>query len=339
MRLSKKLLLILIALILIFGATFRYFVVVPMIEAPQLSGSLLDQEIDVDGRTRGFHYYVPAELGPGAAVIIAFHGSRGDGRMMRRGMYFEFDRLADEHGVLIVYPDGYRNHWNDCRKAGGYDAKLENVDDLGFVRAMLAVLQEEYRIDPTQVFAVGISNGGHMAYRIALEAPEIIRGAVAIAASMPADQNLSCEPANQAVPVMIINGSEDSINPFEGGEVTLLGPWGTRGLVKSSVESAEYWAQLAGYSSAPFEHRYPDAVPEDNSVAIHTVWSEDGRPEVGLIAVYGGGHTVPHPVAESPRFLGNVNRDFAAVDEIWRFFERAGERIPQRQLHETQSKP
>jgi len=322
MRLSKKLLLVLVALILIAGASFRYFIVVPMIEPPQLGGSFVSHEFEHDGLMRSFHYYVPADLGPDPAVIFAFHGSRGDGRMMRRAMHFEFDRLADEHGFVVVYPDGYRNHWNDCRKAGGYDAKLENVDDPGFVRAMLSYLQEEYRVDSAKVFVVGISNGGHMAYRLALETPGLIRGAVAIAASMPADQNQNCEPSNEAVAVMIINGSEDSINPFEGGEVTLLGPWGTRGEVKSSAESVEYWAAVAGHSNEPFEHRYPATVPEDNSVAIHTVWTGEERPEVGLIAVYGGGHTIPHPVTEFPRFLGPVNRDFVAVTEIWRFFER-----------------
>jgi polyhydroxybutyrate depolymerase len=322
MRLSKKLALVLVALILIFGAVFRYFVVVPMIEPPELSGSFLNHQVELDGLTRSFHYYIPADLGPESVVVFAFHGSRGDGRMMRRGMHFELDRLADEHGLVVVYPDGYQKHWNDCRRAGEYAAKLENIDDLGFFRAMVGFLHTEYRVSPARVFAVGISNGGHMAYRLALETPELIRGAVAIAASMPADQNLSCEPANQPVPVMIINGSEDSINPFEGGEVTLLGSWGTRGEVISSRASAEYWARLAGYSGEPFETRYPDAVAGDDSVAIHTTWAGENRPEVGLIAVYGGGHTVPHPVAESPRFLGAVNRDFTAAAEIWRFFER-----------------
>ena len=322
MRLSKKLSLVLIGLILISGAAFRYFAIVPMIEPPQLGGSFYSQVIKLDSLTRSFHFYVPVDLASDPAVIFAFHGSRGDGRMMRRAMYFEFDRLADEHGFVVVYPNGYRNHWNDCRKSGAYDAKRENIDDPGFVRAMLSYLQEEYRVDATKVFAVGMSNGGHLAYRLALEMPDMVRGAVAIAASMPADENLSCVPSNTAVAVMLINGTEDSINPFEGGEVTLLGMWGSRGEVISSLESAEYWAALAGHSEEPFEYRYPDGVPEDNSVAIHTVWSGEDRPEVGLISVYGGGHTIPHPVAESPRFLGPVNRDFVAVKEVWRFFER-----------------
>jgi len=107
MRLSKKLLLVLVALILISGASFRYFVVVPMIEPPQLGGSFVSQEFEHDGLVRGFHYYVPADLGPDPAVIFVFHSSRGDGRMMRRAMHFEFDRLADEHGFLVVYSDGY----------------------------------------------------------------------------------------------------------------------------------------------------------------------------------------------------------------------------------------
>ena len=160
MRLSKKLVLVFVALILIFGAAFRYFVVVPMIESPQLDGSFLNETLELDGLTRNFHYYIPAGLEPHPAVIFAFHGSRGDGRRMRRALYFELDRLADEHGFVVVYPDGYRNHWNDCRQAGGYDAKLENIDDVGFVRAMLSYLQDAHRVDASKVFAVGLSNGG-----------------------------------------------------------------------------------------------------------------------------------------------------------------------------------
>ena len=120
---------------------------------------------------------------------------------------------------------------------------------------------------------------------------------------------------------MIINGTDDPINPYEGGEVALLGPWGSRGIVKSSVESARYWATLAGYTTESFQYRYPDSVPEDDSVAIRQIWSDASGPEIGLITVYGGGHTIPHPTARFPRFLGPVNRDFKAVEEAWRFFQ------------------
>ena len=167
-----------------------------------------------------------------------------------------------------------------------------------------------------------------MSFRLALEAPDLVRGVAAIAASMPAQDNLDCRPAGKAVAVMIVNGTLDSINPYDGGEVTLLGPWGTRGVVKSSGASAGYWVGQAGYSTEPFIIRYPDVVPEDRSIAMHSVWSDQLRPEIGLITVHGGGHTIPHPTAEFPRFLGPVNRDFNAIDEIWQFFQREIGRAP-----------
>ena len=44
------------------------------------------------------------------------------------------------------------------------------------------------------MFATGISNGGQMALRLALEAPELVRAVAPVAASLPAERNLDCKP-------------------------------------------------------------------------------------------------------------------------------------------------
>ena len=326
MRLSKKFLLIFLTLLLIVGGTSRYFFVVPDQAPPELNGVLEKHALDVDGVTRTFDYYLPANLHPDAPVVLAFHGSRGSGQRMRRATAFAFDLLADQYGIVIVYPDGYQKHWNDCRASGSYAANDLDIDDPAFVRTLLAYLKVEYGVDTQSVLAIGLSNGGHMSYRLAMEAPDLIRAAVAIAASMPADDNLDCKPSGEPIAVMIVNGTEDPINPYDGGEVTLLGPFGSRGNVESSADSAAYWAGLAGHTTAPFQVRYPDIVPDDDSVAMLQIWTGHDRPAISLITVFGGGHTIPHPTAAFPRIFGTVNRDFVAADEAWRFFERERER-------------
>lgn len=327
MRLSKKLALIVTAIVIVVAGLLRYLFVVPDVEAPVLEGRLQESALTHDGLERSFSYYVPRGLGPGATVVLSLHGSRGSGARIRQATGFAFDVLADRHGFIVVYPDAYEGHWNDCRAVGDYAARRLDVDDVGFIRRVLDVLQERESVDLGRVFSMGLSGGGQMSLRLGIELPEIIRGAVAIAANMPAPRNLVCEPSDAAVALMLINGTDDPINPYDGGEVSMLGRFGRRGAVLSSLESAELWAERAGHASTPFQHRYPDAAPDDGSVATRMVWADPGRPEVSLVTVHGGGHTIPLPEQPFPRFLGATNRDFSAADEIWRFFQRELERL------------
>lgn len=320
MRLSKKISLLVVAIVIAFAVVVGYLIYVPAIELPQLDGTLQQHALTHDGVERWFSYYRPAGLESGRPVVVIFHGSRGSGERIRQATGFGFDRLADTHGFVVLYPEGYRGNWNDCRAAGNYPAKQLAIEDGAFIRKALEYLRDQHAIDSNRVFAVGFSNGGQMVLRLAMEMPELIRAGVAIAANMPAHGNLDCEPVGQARPIMLINGTEDPISPFDGGQVALFGGFGSRGTVRSSLGSIEYWAGLAGYEQAPFQHRYPDMDLDDGSVASRTVWTGPGRPEISLVTVYGGGHTIPG--LRFPRFLGRTNRDFSAVDEIWRFFER-----------------
>jgi polyhydroxybutyrate depolymerase len=322
MRLSKKILLVLAVCVIVASLLGRYFVYVPVVEPPPLTGALADHALDIGGLDRHFAVYRPDRPLESAAAVIMLHGARGSGKRIRRGSGYGLDLLADRHGFIVVYPEGYERHWNDCRAAAQYQAKLSNVDDVAFMRELVSFIAAEYAVDRNRVFVAGLSNGGQMAYRLALEAPDLVRGIAVIAASMPTQENMSCIGSGKAVPVMIINGTADPINPYGGGEVTLVGPFGSRGDVMSAQASAQYWARLAQYSTEPFFHRYPDNNADDGSVAERMVWTANGRPEVALVTVDGGGHTIPGPGLAFPFFLGSANQDFSAVDEIWRFFSR-----------------
>src|SRR5262249_29110271 len=205
-------------------------------------GEATRRVITVGGRERTFIEYVPKTLKPGAPLLFVLHPSGGDAASMRRYSNYEFDELADKHGFLVVYPDGFENTWNDCRAGSPYSAKRLKIDDAGFIKSLLNLEVTTHALDSKRVFAAGWSNGAQLAYRLALEYPEDFAGVVAISASVPVKENLDCRQVDRPIPVMIINGTADPINPFRGGMVNLGGT--QLGNVLSSEDTAKYWAKL-----------------------------------------------------------------------------------------------
>jgi polyhydroxybutyrate depolymerase len=304
------------------AGAYRFFVHAPRPELPALSGELRRGSLRAGERERSWAVYVPATLAPRPALVLALHASMGDGEQMRAGTGYRFDELADRDGFTVAYPDGFEEHWNDCRRVAPYRANTLDVDDVGFLRALVARLVLDLGVDPARVFATGLSNGGQMAYRLALEAPDLVAAVAPVAAGLPDEENLDCARGGRPVAVLIVNGTLDPMNPFAGGRVALYGVWGDRGTVLSSDASAAYWAALAGHSTPPRHQRYPDLRRDDGSWAELVTWSDGTGPEVAHLVLHGGGHTFPHPRWRYPRFLGATNHDVDAASEIWDFFAR-----------------
>lgn len=94
---------------------------------------LKKETIMIDGLERKFVYHVPAKLKPHPKLIIAYHGTAMPANLMQIFTGHEFDLLADEEqNAIIVYPQGYKNNWNDCRINAPFPAKQLNLDDVGF---------------------------------------------------------------------------------------------------------------------------------------------------------------------------------------------------------------
>jgi polyhydroxybutyrate depolymerase len=172
-----------------------------------------------------------------------------------------------------------------------------------------------------------MSKGGHMAYRLGFEAPQLVAGIAAVAANMPVDANLDCERMGRPVPVMIMNGTADPVNPYNGGLVEISGDV-SRGEVLSSAATAGYWAVLAGYKSGGQHQVWPQRAPADGTSVESTHWTGQGKVPVQLISILGGGHTVPNPVLSLPRILGATSHQLDGAEVIWSFFNEAGPVAP-----------
>ena len=302
---------------------FNYYLVTDDRTAPQMAGAVTHGSLTFDGRDRSYLTYKPQSLKPGAPLVIVMHGSDGDGSIARASTFYDFDLLADRHGFLVVYPDGFERHWNGCRKHGPYAANLMDIDDIGFLRELTDQLVKRYNLDRSQVFATGISNGGHMAYRLAFEAPDLVRAVAPVIANIPAPSNMACSESRKPVPIMIMNGTDDPLNPYEGGPVELYGS-GYRGDVLSARQSADYFARLADADPDPAISNLPDANRDDGThIRILSWQGKDGglSVPVKLVEVEGGGHTFPHPTAAYPRILGQTSHDAHGAQIIWDFFQ------------------
>jgi polyhydroxybutyrate depolymerase len=275
--------------------------------AAQPMGEATGYVSSVGGRERTFIEYVPKTLKPNAPLLFVLHPSGGDAASMRQYSNYEFDQLADKHGFLVVYPDGFDNTWNDCRAGSPFPSKRLKIDDAGFIKSLLDHEVMAHAVDRKRVFAAGWSNGAQLAYRLALEYPEDFAGIAAISASLPVKENRDCSQADKPVPAMIINGTADPINPYGGGMVNLGSA--KLGNVLSSEDTAKYWAKLLGVTAPP---QIAALSHKGGRTSVHSMtWLKDGTPVVILYSVENGGHAMP---------LEGEDLDSPAV--IWDFFSK-----------------
>lgn len=129
-------------------------------------------QITVGGRDRTYSVTVPTNLTPGAPLVVALHGSNQTGAKLADSSGHTFDRLAEREGLVVVYPNGVDEMWNDARVVAVSRAQREGVDDVAFVLALVDAMVQQYAVDPARVAVAGFSNGGQMANRLLHQAPQ-----------------------------------------------------------------------------------------------------------------------------------------------------------------------
>lgn len=289
--------------------------------APPVYDPLPIEVVRFQGLSRSVRFYRPHHLSARPALVLALHGSGGNGERFRRLTDRAFERLADEHGFVVAYPDAVGGQWNDCRARAPYRAALAGIDDVGFLREIARRATDVAGRKLAGIFLVGYSNGGHLAFRAALTAPDEFQAFAAIGAHLPVDEELGCAPAEDPVSILLVSGTEDPINPFGGGEVHPPGG-GSPGRVRSAEATARYFAELAGTPGEPVAELCPDKEADDGTRVETRRWSA-GRHGVELMVVHGGGHALPSPTGRFPEpVVGRTSRDLDGAAAIWRFFSR-----------------
>jgi polyhydroxybutyrate depolymerase len=322
MKILRNILIVLAVLAAIIAGLFFYYVYIPMPAQPNLPGEFIETTLPVTTDTkhqRHFSWYKPSTLSPNAPLVFVLHGSNSTSDQVRASSANEFDLLAEKYGFIVVYPQGYENHWNDCRKSADYAANTENIDDVSFIREMIKYFKEQQQINDRKVFVTGHSNGGHMAYKLALEAPELFAAFAPISANLPVDNNLDCVKAGHAVSIAIFNGTNDPINPFDGGLVSILGN-SSRGEVLSAEATIAYWKGLAHITQAATRTTFPEVDGDGATSVLEERWISPAGIDIRLYTLKGSGHVIPSRLMKWPRLLGGGAGDISGPQEIINFF-------------------
>jgi polyhydroxybutyrate depolymerase len=181
----------------------------------------------VAGRSRTFVRHIP----PGytgrtpVPVVIDFHPLGGTGASWKGST--GWGALADREGFIMIWPDGVSNSWNAgrcCRTAFE-----QNIDDVGFTRAMISALARDACIDSKRVYASGCSNGGGMAFKVACDAADVIAAVAPVDFDCVTSEAVNdrtcgarCAPSRPISEIQF-RGTADTAVPYEGG----LRPGGT----------------------------------------------------------------------------------------------------------------
>ena len=100
-------------------------------------GSIMHDDLE-----RDYIIYVPSSSGPSAPLVIGFHGYPGTAEGMMEKYFMR--EVADTAGFIICYPNAINNNWNS---GSGITNVNPDVDDVGFISALIDTLQIEYDID------------------------------------------------------------------------------------------------------------------------------------------------------------------------------------------------
>ncbi|QPC81936.1 hypothetical protein G4Y79_19940 [Phototrophicus methaneseepsis] len=218
--------------------------------------------LEHNGYDRTYHVVTPTsyEEGTPLPLLIALHGTGMSGKAMQA--LTDFDTMAETYGFLVAYPNSASPQWafNTADDAG-------DIDDLGYIQALITQMQQDYSIAQDQVYLAGYGSGGLMAARLACTIPEQLNSVVVVGPMLLGAFESECaEPASAPVSLLFMHGSEDPMYLSEGDAANDI--W-------SVQASLDFWAERNGCDTATIHEEenifiYDDC-PADGSIALYTV--------------------------------------------------------------------
>lgn len=241
-------------------------------------------------------------------LIIAMHGGFGNAYNMQEQS--QLSVKADTENFIVVYPEGLEGEllgissWNAGWCCGW--ASNNNIDDVGFIDALINKLVNDFAIDTNRMYATGLSNGGFMAYRLACELSDRIAAIAPVAASM---SMTTCTP-QRPVPIISFHSYLDTHVPYDGGIGS--GPSNHYNPPQDSILNA--WSAMNTCNTTN------DTII-NTSLFLHRKWSNcECETEIEQYVTQDGGHSWPG--GNQTLFGDPVSNFINANDLMWTFFQQ-----------------
>ncbi|HYL58869.1 MAG TPA: PHB depolymerase family esterase [Candidatus Acidoferrales bacterium] len=288
--------------------------------APASTPGNHDESLQLGGLTRTFIVHLPPTFDGKSKMPVVFmlHGAGGSGA----GADVETGWCAksDREGFIVILPDGTLPRpsmpprfllnpriWNDGSGRGA--AGKENVDDVGFISAIIDLMEARYGADPDRIYCTGFSNGASMTFSVGVNLSNRVAAIAPVSGHLWLRQRQLAYP----VPLLFIIGTEDPLNPIAGGEVKL--PWGTQH--HPPVEDTlKEWGRMLGCGPQVETALDRNGVKE----LVYDRCAKTG--EVVYYRIDGLGHVWPGGKNRLPeKWVGKPSDKLNATDVIWEFFK------------------
>ncbi|MGH8890146.1 MAG: alpha/beta hydrolase family esterase [Acidothermaceae bacterium] len=244
----------------------------------------------------------PTNAGVKPALVVMLHGGFGSDTQAEKA--YGWDDEATHDGFVVAYPNGVDKAWNVGNCCGA--AQRSGVDDVAFLHALVAQLEQTDGVDPKRVYAVGMSNGAMMTYTWACRDP----GELAAIGPVAGTLGTPC-PSPHPITVIAIHGTADQHVPIDGG----VGPAGRTGVSYDSLaQSLAPFIAADGCADSPAVAKAPPLTT--------SVWTCAAGQSVTTRVVDGAGHQWPGSIKPSTagrKLLGidPPSTAFDATDFLW----------------------
>lgn len=167
-------------------------------------------QLEHDGLVRTYNLFIPPEVGSGSRpLVLELHGFTSNASQQR--IFSGLDKIANEQNFYVAWPNGVASSWNSVIGEGG-------VDDVSFLRALVAEISSQYAIDMARIYVTGFSQGGTMVSRLACEANDLFAAFSSVAGSIVRGSEDACSTL-RPVPFLAWRGENDDVVPYYGGNV------------------------------------------------------------------------------------------------------------------------
>lgn len=288
---------------------------------------MTDEPIIVTSEARTYSFYVPQSYDETSEtpVFVLLHGRFGNGA--GTALYVGLNELAEEQGIIGVYPDGLNNvrtgaprdtGWNYLRDVS-YFPDADTHNDTQFIKDVIEDLSQDLNIDRKRIYVAGISNGGLMVQRLACEAPEFFAGFASVAGAGYGGMEQICDD-DVTVNMLVMHGTLDNNIQWNGNIQTM--PDGTDFYLTLPIATlAEYWAQRMHCTDSIRED--VDIPESQDETGLMILWATECDNDAKLVvyAIVNGGHNWPGIDGGIPsQVAGLINLDVDATQIIWDFF-------------------
>ncbi len=261
------------------------------------------------GEKREYLLYVPRSYDSTkpTPLIISMHAAMNWPAYQMK--ISQWNKAADENGFIVVYPAGTDPLHLGPKAWFMEGAKTPSrMPDVRFISELIDTLEAHYNIDPTRIYANGMSNGGGMAFALSCTLSNRIAafGAVSAAQSLPSSWCADSTPA----PMIAFHGTADPFVAYNGAPPGWLNPAPFPNITTWAAD----WARRNRCGANPVD----SVVAPD--VTRHEYTNCANNASVILYTIRGGGHQWPGGKPIPEWMVGRLSNSIDATSEMWAFF-------------------